>query len=325
MNAGTIANLLTNSGLTVLKIDTSFVYIEDPTCVIRSFETFAEYAWVGLSIVTALLLFGWGISLVRGSANDYFNNLKNLIIIFGTVSAAPLIINLLWGGDLFGLGCKTVSVPVEEIQKILDTQKNTLEKYNEFSAPEVLDIHDSGLSSEQVSTEDDFDNDDSDLSDYYPSAPEINSQNFISADDGDNNSVIYTDKNGQKTKYVGGTRAWRNNNPGNLRYYDFAKKHGAIGEAGGFAVFPDFATGENAQRALLLSDSYINLTIVEVIEKYAPTDDDNNVNAYVRSLEQKTGLKSNRTLKSLNGTEMNSIIETIQLIEGWRPGKIQKL
>lgn len=324
MNAGTIANLLTNSGLNVLKIDTSFVYIEDPTCVIRSFETFAGYAWIALSVVTALLLFGWGISLVRGSANDYFNNLKNLILIFGTVSAAPLIINLLWGGDLFGLGCKTVSVPVEEIQKILDTQKNTLEKYNEFSAPESLELSDSGLPFDQASVNDESVDTTESASDYPPSNSGVNN-NFISASDGDNNSVIYTDKAGQKLKYIGGTRAWRNNNPGNLRYYDFAKKHGAIGEAGGFAVFPDVETGTKAQRALLLSNSYINLTISAVIEKYAPTEDNNNVNAYVRSLEKKTGLKSNRTLKSLTEQEMNSVIETIQLIEGWKAGKIQKL
>lgn len=41
----------------------------------------------------------------------------------------------------------------------------------------------------------------------------------------------------------GGTKAWRNNNPGNMIYSakGFAIRHGAIGKAGGMAVFPSEA------------------------------------------------------------------------------------
>ena len=36
----------------------------------------------------------------------------------------------------------------------------------------------------------------------------------------------------------GGTRAWRNNNPGNIEGSNFANTHGAIGGDGRFAIFP---------------------------------------------------------------------------------------
>ena len=73
------------------------------------------------------------------------------------------------------------------------------------------------------------------------------------------------------------TRSWRNNNPGNQVMGDFARRNGAIGQAGSipgkkaikFAVYPDYATGRQAQaRRLKEGDMYIDLTLNELPRKY---------------------------------------------------------
>lgn len=67
-----------------------------------------------------------------------------------------------------------------------------------------------------------------------------------------------------------GDRNFRNNNPGNIEYGDFAIKHGAIGSDGRFAIFPDMATGQAAAKALLQSKDYRGLTATQVVDKWAP-------------------------------------------------------
>jgi hypothetical protein len=49
-----------------------------------------------------------------------------------------------------------------------------------------------------------------------------------------------------------GSRSYRNNNPGNLKFGPFAQEHGATGkDSEGFAVFPDYLTGMTAQDELI--------------------------------------------------------------------------
>lgn len=151
MTIETIARLLENSGFYIQKIEDGFLYIEDPSCILRGFQTFLEYAWIILFCVTALLFFGWAISLIRGATNDYFTNLRNLVIIFGVLSAIGPIINAIWGDDLFAIGCKTLVLSTKEIQKILDTQNLQLPKYNQYDLYENLKIQDSGIPAKQVS------------------------------------------------------------------------------------------------------------------------------------------------------------------------------
>jgi hypothetical protein len=51
---------------------------------------------------------------------------------------------------------------------------------------------------------------------------------------------------------IGGVpRNLRNNNPGNIEYGEFAKKHGATGSDGRFAIFPSMEAGKAAQMSLL--------------------------------------------------------------------------
>ena len=59
--------------------------------------------------------------------------------------------------------------------------------------------------------------------------------------------VRYTDVTGQWAVKNGGSRSWRNNNPGNLRYGTFAQNHGAIGrDRGGMAIFPLLSPNKSA-------------------------------------------------------------------------------
>jgi hypothetical protein len=121
---------------------------------------------------------------------------------------------------------------------------------------------------------------------------------------------------------VEGTLAWRNNNPGNIRPGQFAQNHGAIGSGGGFAIFPDEATGSNALLALLQTPMYQSLTITNAIFKYAPPTDNNNTQAYVNFIRQATGLNVNRTMSSLSADELNAVAGAIRQQEGWTEGTI---
>lgn len=134
------------------------------------------------------------------------------------------------------------------------------------------------------------------------------------------NDVLYTYNNGQVSRRSGGTRAWRNCNPGNLRLTPFSRENGAIGKAGGFAVFPDVETGRRALGNLLLSENYVNKTIRAAIYKYAPPHE-NNVASYNRHLAKMTGLDINKKISSLTAAQLESVINAICVIEGWREGK----
>lgn len=62
----------------------------------------------------------------------------------------------------------------------------------------------------------------------------------------------FTGKSGSSGSSGGGSRTQRDHNPGALKDGPFARAHGAIGaDSGGFAVFPDEATGSAAQMSLL--------------------------------------------------------------------------
>lgn len=92
----------------------------------------------------------------------------------------------------------------------------------------------------------------------------------------------------QEGFYVDGTRANRNNNPGNLEYGSFAISQGATGSDGRFAIFPDADAGFTALKNLL-ANFYHGLTLRQAISKYAPASE-NDTNAYVNNVSQWTGI-----------------------------------
>ena len=97
-----------------------------------------------------------------------------------------------------------------------------------------------------------------------------------------------------------GTWAWRNNNPGNIVKGLKARKLGSIGVAGGFAVFPDYETGREALKGVLLT-SYPQTTLYRLVAFYAPGNE-NNVPRYRKMLHDFTGLSLKDAIEKIEGT-----------------------
>ena len=137
MNTDTIIRLMQNSGINVIGTDASSVYIEDPSCILRGFENFIEYSWIIITAVTGVLLFGWAISMIRGAKNDIFMNLRNLTIMFATLSAVIPIINMIWGDDLFAYGCKTIAISMNNLNTLLDMRDK---KFNDVHTDTIVPV-----------------------------------------------------------------------------------------------------------------------------------------------------------------------------------------
>jgi hypothetical protein len=133
-------------------------------------------------------------------------------------------------------------------------------------------------------------------------------------------AILYQRENGSSFVRSGGTRAWRNLNPGNIRMGSFASAHGAIGDDGEFAVFPDEASGMAAIEALLRTNSYFFLSLREAIHRYAPPVE-NDSDAYVDAIVRETGIAPGERLNTLEATQIGALAGAIRKIEGWRQGE----
>lgn len=86
-----------------------------------------------------------------------------------------------------------------------------------------------------------------------------------------------------------GSRSFRNNNPGNIEYGNFAITKGAVRSDGRFAIFPDYQTGRNALYDLLFNtQTYPQLTVAQAIRRYAPATE-NATESYVAAIESAVG------------------------------------
>lgn len=103
--------------------------------------------------------------------------------------------------------------------------------------------------------------------------------------------------------YIAGSRAARNNNPGNIDYGPFAIDNGAarietipsgFTEVARFAYFPTTQAGFDCMSKLLLDD-YQGLTLKQAIDKWAPPNE-NNDNAYLNVVCKFTGLEADTIL-----------------------------
>lgn len=135
-----------------------------------------------------------------------------------------------------------------------------------------------------------------------------------------NYDVLYKRSDGTCYVRSGGSRSWRNNNPGCIRYGEFSRKMGAIGQAGGFAIFPCEQTGMKAICALLRTDKYSKKTIFSAIGSYAPAVE-NNTALYQKLIQKHTGLSGKTIVGTLTDAQLNKLATAIRSIEGWRPGK----
>lgn len=153
---------------------------------------------------------------------------------------------------------------------------------------------------------------------------------FISAKSGPSNigestelfTVQYFDEKGNMTIRSGGTRAWRCNNPGNLRKspYSTGKSRRSIGIAGTevdvYPVYPDYETGHEALVVMLRGSIYSPLSLRNAMIRY----DKNNPN-YINEIVKITKFDPERTIKSLSDKEFKMFWEAIEFIEKWRVGR----
>jgi len=148
--------------------------------------------------------------------------------------------------------------------------------------------------------------------------------------------IVTNAADGLDYKLTKGTLAWRNNNPGNLKYGEFARDFGALGiGGGGHAVFATFADGAAAQKALLFSDegnpktgTYYDLSIRDAIAKYAPVDDPNPIAkndppAYAAYVAEEAGVSVDTILKDLSDSQQDALLKAMRFFEGWKAGTIE--
>lgn len=135
-------------------------------------------------------------------------------------------------------------------------------------------------------------------------------------------TVQYFDENGNMTIRSCGTRAWRGNNPGNLKAssYSTGKSRRSIGKASDgvdtYAVYPDYETGHEALVVMLRGSVYSLLTLREAINRYEGKKKD-----YIDIIVSKTGFDPERKIKSLNKREFEMFWRAIEETEGWEVGR----
>jgi hypothetical protein len=147
-------------------------------------------------------------------------------------------------------------------------------------------------------------------------------------------TVIYADEDGYMLARIGGSPAWRNNNPGNLEYGKFAQRNGAIGSDGRFAIFPDEETGRRAKEALI-NNNYADCSIREMLKGvfdqkgklikpgYAPKTDNNDPEEYAEQIKKWTGLDVDKTkVKAFTQEQRTLLFEAMKRKEGTLPGRI---
>ncbi len=135
-------------------------------------------------------------------------------------------------------------------------------------------------------------------------------------------TVQYIDENGNMTIRSGGRRAWRCNNPGNLKKspYSMSKKRRAIGFAGDssdvYAVYADYETGHEALVLMLRGNIYSPLTLEQASKKYVSSDPN-----HIHKIVKMTNLDPKRTIKSLTDKEFEVYWKAIEKNEGWEVGR----
>lgn len=132
---------------------------------------------------------------------------------------------------------------------------------------------------------------------------------------------IFENADGTTETREGGTVAWRNNNPGNLEYGDFAKRHGAIASDGRFAIFPSLEAGRKAKENLLFNtESYRGRTLSQSIAAYAPSNE-NDTKAYQKAVIAAAG--GDKLMSEYTVAERSAILSAIEAREGFKPGTVQ--
>jgi hypothetical protein len=352
--------LLRNSGLEVLGVSNDVIQIKDPTCFTDSLMQMFGYVWVVIAVLTAFLFAGWAFSLIRGGTkvDTIADNIRNLVIVFGALTAVGPIVNFIYGSVLWERPCDIIEVPMEHVQSILAQRNQTLRAYNEDDLWEDFDIWDSAAGNAIEYPAGWFEN-----RDQVPAgmgglrrleagapppvapAPHAVSDHVIIAPTGnivhavrppERREVVFTRIDGSQFRKIGhsdsrnASASWMYNNPGNIEWGDFARRHGALAEGvrgnrqRGFAIFPDEETGTRAMMALLRTSRYQELTVNGAINRWAPPFENDTI-AYQRFVEQQMGVSGNTPMAILTDAQLQRMTEAMRVKEGWIPGRIQEI
>ncbi len=130
-------------------------------------------------------------------------------------------------------------------------------------------------------------------------------------------SVEYKYNDGSVVTKSGGSRAWRNNNPGNMR----AGGASVIGKAGGFAVFSSPKAGGDAMIATFKGDKFQSKTVGDTIKTWAPASDGNDPIGYSDAVTKISGLNLNTKISDLNDEQLCALGKVIEKLEGWKDGE----
>ncbi len=134
--------------------------------------------------------------------------------------------------------------------------------------------------------------------------------------------VLKTD--GHRYRRYNGTLAWRNNNPGNLKYGKFAKSTNSIGPGqGNHAVYASMEDGKRAMWELLFTDvrDYHNKTIIRVISKYAPASDKNRPKVYAAYVAAHAEVPVTTKLNEMTIFQQQKMVEAMMVFEGYKEGQ----
>lgn len=101
-----------------------------------------------------------------------------------------------------------------------------------------------------------------------------------------------------------GDANYLNNNPGNCRYNPdgYLPKYEPVTESpAGFAVFPNYVTGWNYLEAMITGriHAHPNWTLLQFMENYAPSSDDNNPTLYAQFIARRLGVDINYQIKNI--------------------------
>jgi hypothetical protein len=130
--------------------------------------------------------------------------------------------------------------------------------------------------------------------------------------------LIVERPDGRKEKLTG-ARNWRNNNPGNLQDGPFARKHGAIGTDGRFAVFPTYEIGRKAKEKLIFEGMYAPMKLSEIFKQYAP-EFENDTAWYSRTVVSAVG--TDKVMKTYTPGERQTIMDAMERVEGYKVGTV---
>lgn len=122
---------------------------------------------------------------------------------------------------------------------------------------------------------------------------------------------------------IGGTLAWRNNNPGNIRLTRYWKRWGAVGRAFGFASFPTEEAGHKALEDYIVKYGFNRdkHTIKTFFKMYCP-----GCKKYPYLVANKLGVDVDTKMSHFRGDDeaLKLFANRVKRIEGWKPGKIVK-